>query len=440
MTQAWLGAVVTAAIAFTVSAATVPARQRMVVVISLDGFPAYTLQDPKLPVPTLRRLAETGCTAKRMIPINPTVTWPNHTAMVTGVQSPQHGLLYNGALVRTGGWPPVKIEPWINKEKMVHAITVYDVASRQGLTTAEVDWVAINNAQTINWHFPERATLDGSLEREMIARGVLKRSDVENFSKDNIVWRDEIWAKAATYLIREHKPNLLLVHFLTLDSIQHHYGPKTLASEAAMAFLDSRVKEILDAIKASGLADRTTVFIVSDHGFKAFHKQIRLSIALASAGLGRDAYVVPEGGSAMIYVDRKHTAELVPKVRQALQGIEGIERIAAREDFPSLGLPDPQKDPQMADLVLFAKSDYTFSHPAADGGPVVVTAAQQGGSHGYLASDPDMDAIFIASGYGIRRGVTLDEIPNLDVAPTLANLLGVKLPKIQGQVLRQILQ
>ena len=45
-----------------------------------------TLQDPKLPVPTLRRLAETGCTAKRMIPINPTVTWPNHTAMVTGVQ------------------------------------------------------------------------------------------------------------------------------------------------------------------------------------------------------------------------------------------------------------------------------------------------------------------------------------------------------------------
>src|SRR6185312_14065270 len=356
MTQAWLGAVVTAAIAFTVSAATVPTKQRMVVVISLDGFPAYTLQDPKLPVPTLRRLAETGCTAKRMIPINPTVTWPNHTAMVTGVQSPQHGLLYNGALVRTGGWPPVKIEPWINKEKMVHAITVYDVALRQGLTTAEVDWVAINNAQTINWHFPERATLDGSLEREMIARGVLKRSDVENFSKDNIVWRDEIWAKAATYLIREHKPNLLLVHFLTLDSIQHHYGPKTLASEAAMAFLDSRVKEILDAIKASGLADRTTVFIVSDHGFKAFHKQIRLSIALAFAGLGRDAYVVPEGGSAMIYVDKIHTAELVPKVRQALQGIEGIERIAAREDFRSLGLPDPQKDPQMADLVLFAKS------------------------------------------------------------------------------------
>ncbi|HJY07571.1 MAG TPA: ectonucleotide pyrophosphatase/phosphodiesterase, partial [Bryobacteraceae bacterium] len=333
MRRICLGVALMAAIAFAANTATIPAKQRMVVVISLDGFPAYTLQDPKLPIPTLRTLAETGSSAARMIPINPTVTWPNHTAMVTGVRSPKHGLLFNGTLVRTSGWPPVKIEPWIDKEKMVHAVTVYDVASQHGLTTAEVDWVAIHNARTINWHFPEEASLDGALEREMIERGALKRADVENFSKNNIVRRDEIWADAAAYLIREHKPNLLLVHFLTLDSTQHQYGPKTLASETAMAFLDARVKQILDAIKTSGLENRTTVLIVSDHGFKAFHKQIRPSIALAS--LGRDAYVVPEGGSAMIYVDKKHTAELVAKVRQALQEVEGIERIATREDFPS---------------------------------------------------------------------------------------------------------
>jgi predicted AlkP superfamily pyrophosphatase or phosphodiesterase len=438
MKRTCVATVLMAAFVLAASAATIPAKRRMVVVISLDGFPAYTLQDPKLPVPTLRRLAERGSSAKRMVPINPTVTWPNHTAMVTGVRSPRHGLLYNGTLVRTGGWPPVKIEPWIDKEQMVHATTVYDVASRQGLTTAEVDWVAIHNARTINWHFPEQASPDGALEREMIEHGALKRSDVENFDKDNIVWRDEIWAKAATYLIREHKPNLLLVHFLTLDSTQHRYGPKTLASEAAMAFLDARVKEILDAIETSGLEDRTTVFIVSDHGFKAFHKQIRPSIALAS--LGHDAYVVPEGGSAMIYVDKKHRAELVAKIRQTLQGVEGIERIATREDFPLLGLPDPQKDPQMADIVLFAKNDYTFSRPTTNTGPVVVPAAQQGGSHGYLASDPDMDAIFIAAGYGIRPGVRLEQIPNLDVAPTLAGLLGVNLPNVEGRSLRQILQ
>src|ERR1035438_8224689 len=106
-------------------AAQPPARDRMVVVISLDGFPAYALDDPKLPIPTLRHLMQNGVSA-RMTGINPTVTWPNHTSMVTGVRADQHGLLANGTIVRTGAWPPVKVEPMLDKEKMVHVPTVYD--------------------------------------------------------------------------------------------------------------------------------------------------------------------------------------------------------------------------------------------------------------------------------------------------------------------------
>ena len=115
------------------------------VVISLDGFPAYDLDDPKLPIPTLRSLIENGVSA-RMATVNPTVTWPNHTAMVTGVRADEHGLLANGTILRTGAWPPVKVEPMIEKEKMVHVPTVYDAAYKAGLTTAQVDWVAINQA------------------------------------------------------------------------------------------------------------------------------------------------------------------------------------------------------------------------------------------------------------------------------------------------------
>ena len=100
--------------------AQIPAKDRMVVVISLDGFPAYALDDPKLPIPTLRRLMQNGVSA-RMTGINPTVTWPNHTAMVTGVRADQHGLLTNGTIVRTGAWPPVKVDPMMDKEKMVHS-------------------------------------------------------------------------------------------------------------------------------------------------------------------------------------------------------------------------------------------------------------------------------------------------------------------------------
>lgn len=124
----------------------VPAKDRMVVVISLDGFPAYDLDDPKLPVPTLRQLAAVGSSAKRMQPVNPTVTWPNHTTMVTGLRAPDHALLYNGTLIRTDNPLSVKVDWTIAKEKMVHCPTLYDIAHNSGLTTAQVDWVAINDA------------------------------------------------------------------------------------------------------------------------------------------------------------------------------------------------------------------------------------------------------------------------------------------------------
>src|ERR1043166_5788297 len=81
-------------------------KDRTVVVISLDGFPAYALDDPKLPIPTLRKLIARGAVARRMTTVNPTVTWPNHTAIVTGVDASRHGLLVNGSIVGTGSWPP----------------------------------------------------------------------------------------------------------------------------------------------------------------------------------------------------------------------------------------------------------------------------------------------------------------------------------------------
>lgn len=405
--------------------AQVPPKQRMVIVISLDGFPAYDLDDPKLPIPTLRQLMRNGVSA-RMTPVNPTVTWPNHTSIVTGVRADEHGLLVNGTLVPTGAWPPMKVDPMIDKTKMVHVQTIYDSAHDAGLTTAQMDWVAINNAPSITWAFPEWASPDGPLEREMLAKGAITSADVENFTKPNILFRDQIWARAATYLIREHKPNLLLLHFLSLDSVHHRYGPNTLAATAAIAFLDSRVEEVVEAVRSARMMDRTTFLIVSDHGFKAFTKQIRPAVALANAGLGDKAYVLPEGGSAIVYVEEA----LVPRVRKALEGVEGIDRVIGVEGYAAMGLPSPDRDPQMGRLFLTAKTDYSFS--GATGGPVTAAVPQTGGSHGYPASDPEMDAIFIASGYGIRKGGKLDRVSNIDVAPTIAELLGVKLPSAKG--------
>ena len=125
------------------------------------------------------------------------------------------------------------------------------------------------------------------------------------------------------------------------------------------------------------------------------------------------------------------TGQLSPKVVKALEGIEGIDKIVGPSGFAALGLPQQNVDPQMYQLLLTAKDGYSFSD--AVGGPVTSEVLQQAGSHGYLASDPDMDAIFIASGYGVRAGGHADRIANIDVASTIAKLLGVPLPGSKGK-------
>lgn len=410
-----------------------PAKQRMVVMISLDGFPAFALDDPKLPIPALRQLIQNGVSA-RMTTVNPTITWPNHTTMVTGVRSDEHGLLANGTISPTGGWPPIKVDETIDKEKMVHAPTVYDAAYKAGLTTAQVNWVAINRAPTITWDFSEWASPEGTLEREMIRKGIIAAADLENFERSNILFRDQIWTTAAVHLIRDHKPNLLLFHLLSLDSVHHEYGPGSLAALSAFAFVDGCVARLVKAVHDAGMSEHTTFIVVSDHGFKRYTKQIRPVVALAAAGLAGTAYILPEGGSAFVYFDQTKVAELSAKVTRALEEVEGIDKIIGPDGFAALGLPQPDKDEQMGQLLLTAKAGYSFT--GATGGPVTAAVPQQAGSHGYLAIDPDMDAIFIASGYGVHAGARLEKIANVDVAPTVAKLLGVSLPAASGKPIR----
>ena len=418
-----------------------------VVIISLDGFTARALADPALPLPTLRRLARAGATAKAMRPVNPTVTWANHTAIVTGVTPAKHGVVYNGLLVREPGLPP-RVEPWRDKAEMVHVPTLYDIAHARGLTTAQVDWVAIWNAPTVTWEFRERPDPKGAIAREMIDAGIVSQDDVETFASKNIVMRDQVWTDAAAHIITAHKPNLMMFHLLTLDSIQHRYGPDTLAAQATMAHLDSQVAAIVEAVTKAGIAARTTFFIVSDHGFKRVKRQINPNVALVQAGLVQltdgkatkaEAWLMPEGGSAIGYVTVPDPdGSRLAKMKTALAGIEGIDKVVEPSDYPSYGLPLPSASDQMGGLFLTAKEGYAFT---ASVGDQVVTDATEGslGAHGYVSTDPDLGAIFIASGRGIRPGVVLDAVGNIDVAPTMAQLLGLELKGIDGNALTAIL-
>lgn len=216
-----------------------------------------------------------------------------------------------------------------------------------------------------------------------------------------------------------------------------------------MALLDAQVRRIVDAVDEAGLTARTTFFVVSDHGFKTVRGQIRPNAVLAKAGLltatdGKvtrsEAYVVPEGGTALVYITAAGPAgTLLERTKQALAGLEGIERVVEPAAFAALGLPRPEDNPQMGALFLIAKDGYAFTAATAE--PAVVDApATSLGAHGYVSSDPDLQALFIASGRAVRSGVTLDVIDSLGIAPTAASLLGVKLGDVEGRIMTDVLK
>ena len=422
--------------------AIVQSSNRTVVVISLDGFPAYALKDPLLPVPTLRRLMAEGAYADSMRPINPTVTWPNHTAMVTGVNAIQHHVLFNGLLSVTDPHQPPKIEPWRPKALMVHSPTVYDLAFQAGMITAQVDWVAIYDAKTITWQFAEKPDPEGKIESELIAAGVVTKEQLRSFAGQNSAWQDRIWADAAVDILEKHTPNLLLVHFLALDSTNHEFGPGSGASYTAIAFLDDRVQQILCGMEKSGRADQTTVFIVSDHGFRSVQKEIRPNVLLRQKGFakasGSSVWVIPDGGVAMVYVtDPARRNVLLPQFRMLFQNLEGVDHVYDAGEFASLGLPTRAQSDQAPDLLLSAKQGYLFGDGTTG---EVISPSTDRGAHGYLSDDSSMQAIFIASGAAIKKGVRLPQVSSVDVAPTIAALLGLDMKSASGHTIREILE
>jgi predicted AlkP superfamily pyrophosphatase or phosphodiesterase len=422
-----------------------PARPRkpVVIIISLDGFPAWKLSDPRLPIPTLRMMQREGAAATAMQPINPTVTWPNHTAIITGVNAAEHHVLFNGLLEGQHDGP-AHIDPEATKQQLVHAQTLYDAAHAAGLKTAQADWVAIYKSGAIDWEFEERPDPASLLVQQLVREGVLTAEQAKTFVDDGSQeWRDNIYTRSMTDVIRDHRANLILLHLLALDSTSHRYGPESHATDTAIAFLDDKVREVVNAVKAAHATKYTTIIIVSDHGFAEVHHFIRANAVLKSAGLlnaaagdSRGAWGVPEGGFCPVYLGKNAPSGATAKLRDLFAKTEGVERIYTPDEYAAIGLPTPSQSDQSPNLYLIAKDGYSFT----GGDSEAEEDTPDRGSHGYLNTNPKMQAIFFAWGAGIRPGIALGAISNLDVAPTVAKLLHVELPHAEGKPLIEILQ
>ncbi len=427
-----------------------------VVIVTIDGFPAAMIDDPKAPIPTLRELAKQGVVAQGMHVIDPAITWPNHTTLVTGVRADKHSVLFNGVLVRSGPDKPVKIDPARDQADLVQAPTLFDLLHRAGLRTSAINWPCTRNAPGLDDNFPDVpdqiAHMSPWLRRDLVAASVLTEPTDPAFKRLSSAAHDQVWTAAACRSIREHRPNLLLFHLLVVDGLHHNYGAGSSAGYAGLALADNSVREVLQSLEAAGIREQTTVFVVADHGFASADKQLFPNILLRKAGLltagpttvvKAKAMAISEGGSALVYLtDRSNAVADRAKLVEIFKGQEGIDKIVEPAGFPAMGIPLPDSNAQAPDLILSAADGYAFSNTATgeDFVSPIVMGRHNVGYHGYLAAKPSMDALFIASGRGVRSGARVGFMQNVNVAPTAAWLLGQKMEGTDGKLIREILK
>jgi predicted AlkP superfamily pyrophosphatase or phosphodiesterase len=440
---------------FATSADGVPVRH--VVLVSIDGLAASYLDDPRADMPTLRKLAKEGAVAKGMITSFPSVTWPSHTSLITGVQPAKHGVIGNSVWSRKLDRPLTYIgDPELTKAEAIKVPTLYDVAHKAGLKCGGVIWPCSTAADSLNWIIPDagRADLHAKFTtpgfvQELGTAGIdISKLGEWGWNKDKSFDRDVLYTRVTQYLLEKQKANLILVHLVTPDGVEHNYGPHTPEAYKAVHESDDRIAEIWNTLQEPPLAGRSTLFVVSDHGFAPYEKFIRPNVVLKEMGLietddkdkvtTRKAWCVAQGGSAFIYVlDNSKKAETIAKLNDRLAKLDGVAAVVMPDQFSKLGLPRPEANGESPDLVLMTNPGYSFAEPVT--GDAVASAGGLKGSHGHDPGPAYMHATFVAVGAGIKRSTQLGLIQNVDVAPTIARLMGLAMKDVDGRVLTEIL-
>jgi predicted AlkP superfamily pyrophosphatase or phosphodiesterase len=411
-----------------------------VIIISIDGFAAFYWRDPAVRIPVLRGLAERGALAAGMETVFPSTTWPTHAS--GDKNSPQAWCRHHILNRKTLAPEYLTGDPIYDAPDLLRAQTVYDRAHAAGLRTAAIDWPATRNATTLDFNLPffkdqrvfETQTARGVWE-ELRALGYPLHRQGEWAQLPKRFYKDEMVGSVAAHVARRHEPNLLLVHFLCVDSFQHLYGPRSPEAYWAIEYVDGLIGRMLDSLPAADV-DQSTVFVVSDHGFLPSTREIRPNVRLRRLCAVREARFVMNHGAGALYRLGGDDRTLEQLARE-IEKMEGVSGMWSAADYGAIGLPAPADHPQVADVMFEAAPGYSFGDLAE--GDDEHGAPKYLGTHGQRPTYADNAAFFLASGVGIARGRELEQIKSRDVAPTVARLLGVNMGKVEGHALDQVL-
>jgi hypothetical protein len=403
-----------------------PAQSPHVVMISIDGLmPSVYTQPGPSKVPTLRRLAQDGVWAEGVVGVLPSVTYPSHTTIITGVSPAVHGV-YNNRLLdpdgRSGG-------AWYWYARDIQVASLPGAVKSRGLSTAAVSWPATVDAD-IDFlmpeygrpFYPETLKLLRALSRP---RGLLDTFEATRGQPLPWPLTDADRTGLAAWILRTHRPHLLLLHVFEADSAQHRFGPGSPEALAALEEADAYVQTILDAIGEVGLSDRTNVVIVSDHGFLPVEQQLQPNAKFREEGLLEvgeqgnvtrwDAYFQPAGGAGFVMLRNPDDAVLYGRVETIVKALaadpaNGILRVLDQEDLRSMGA-----DPRASFGLDMKAGFYTGA-----GHDVLLRQSTSKGGHGYDPARPELHASLIMAGPDVPKAGSLGVVRMSQVAPTIA--------------------
>ena len=414
-----------------------------VVLISIDGLkPDHVLDAEKhgLKIPNLRRLVAEGAHASGVTGVLPTVTYPSHATMVTGVSPAKHGIIANSPFdpfsKNLNGWY------WYAED--IKVPTLWDACAKARMATSSVDWpvtVGANITFNIVQYWRAENAEDRKIIRALSTPGLF--AEAENAlgpytdGNDYSIGGDVRRAAFNVFLLENKKPRFHLSYFGSLDEEEHKTGPYSAQTFAVLEQLDAAIGQVRAAAEKIG-GGGAVICVVSDHGFKVTDKEVNVNSALREAGLielneqGRvkswRAFAWYGGGSAGIMLRdekddeaRKMAGDVLNRL--ASDGASGVAKVSDRAAARALGgFPD-------AAFVVALRSGYRLGGKLQ--GPVTA-AVRPAGTHGYAPDVREMNSSFFIAGPGIAAGRDLGQIDMRDIAPTLAGLLGIQLTSAEG--------
>jgi len=391
---------------FLLLAGVAAAEPRRLLVISVDGLDARYLGDPGrhgVGIPNLRKLVREGAAADGVVGVTPTVTFPSHTSIVTGVPSAEHGIVSNDQPGRPGQrW-------WLTS--YLKARTLWDAARQRKLKTAAIYW-PVTVGDGIDFNFPEfwKQRVGHDVSFADIAEKATPGLEAKiarvypSFARSR--WSDTAAMQAVRYLLEFEKPDLTLVHLAELDAEQHDYGVFSKHARAVLENVDSLVGWTLEKLPPGAV-----VALVSDHGFDNSVTMVRPKVMLGEAGIAgtvevREGLIGASDPAVVAFLEKQ-------------VGRHGIARQVPIAEVRHLA-------PHLGHWV--AGFDMRQGHFASadDQGPAIGPGNGKG-SHGLWPTRENYRASFVLWGGGVKPA-RLGEISMLEIAPTLAGILEVDLP------------